>query len=388
MGENGLNRQRTKRRTRPDYDVIIVGAGAAGIGVARVFKDLGLLRYTVLERDGVAASFLRWPAEMRFITPSFPSNGFGALDLNSITLDTSPAYSLGLEHPTGKEYAVYLQAIVRHFELPVQTGVDVQQVEPVADGFRLSTSRGQMTCRFVVWAAGEFQYPNRAVFPGAEMCIHNADVRSWKDMAGDEFVVVGGYESGIDAAVNLVRQGASVRVIDDTTPWEVKTVDPSVALSPYTQRRLRMAQSTGRLELIAGGVERVTRTTENGTTHYHIAGEAGECWQTQSPPILATGFVGSLTLLRDRLEAHPELHYPLLTENDESTLTPGLFLAGPLVRHQNVIFCFIYKFRQRFAVVANAIATRLGLDPEPLAAYRAQGMYLDDLSCCEAQCVC
>lgn len=78
----------------------------------------------------------------------------------------------------------------------------------------------------------------------------------------------------------------------------------------------------------------------------------------------------------------------LLSEDDESTITPGMFLSGPAVRHNDHIFCFIFKFRQRFAVVAKAIATSLGLPAEDLEEYRKWGMYLDDLSCCGQQCAC
>ena len=77
---------------------------------------------------------------------------------------------------------------------------------------------------------------------------------------------------------------------------------------------------------------------------------------------------------------------PLLTANDESTIVPGIFLCGPAVRHDNHIFCFIYKYRQRFAVVAKAIANSLGLRAEELEKYRQWGMYLDDLSCCGEEC--
>ena len=59
-----------------------------------------------------------------------------------------------------------------------------------------------------------------------------------------------------------------------------------------------------------------------------------------------------------------------------------------MVRHEDAIFCFIYKFRQRFAVVANAIAQQLGIDTEPLEVYRKKQMFLDDLSCCEEECAC
>ena len=78
---------------------------------------------------------------------------------------------------------------------------------------------------------------------------------------------------------------------------------------------------------------------------------------------------------------------PLLNKLDESTTTPGLFLVGPAVRHGDLSFCFVYKFRQRFAVVADAIAQGLDHDTEePVHECRAHNMYLDDFSCCKGAC--
>jgi thioredoxin reductase len=365
------------------YDVVIVGAGAAGVGMGVVLQELGVANFTMLERHEVGASFLRWPREMRFISPSFPSNGFGLLDLNAVALNTSPAHSLREEHPTGYHYAQYLKAVTGHFALPVQEGIEVYTVRSDGAGFTLYTSHGQLRSRFLIWAAGEFQYPNTDPFDGAEHCIHTANVRSWQALTGAEFTLVGGYESGIDAAVNLVELGKRVRVLDDTAPWEASSPDPSIALSPYTYGRLHRAQSTGCLELIPAGVERVVQ--ENG--HFAVRSFAGEQWVSPTPPILATGFAGSLSLLQDLFDWHPERNYALLTENDESTVTPGLFVVGPSVRHGAIILCFIYKFRQRFAVVAKAIGERLDLDTSVLERYRPQ-MFLDDLSCCDDTCAC
>ena len=96
--------------------------------------------FTILERHQVGASFSRWPEEMNFITPSFPSHGFGLLDLNAVTLKTSPAIAFRREHISGKQYALYLQTVVDHFELPIQTEVDVKAVEPLSQGgFKIST---------------------------------------------------------------------------------------------------------------------------------------------------------------------------------------------------------------------------------------------------------
>lgn len=368
------------------YEVVVVGAGAAGVGVGVVLRDLGIEDFVIVERHEIGASFDRWPREMRLITPSFTSNGFGQLDLNAVALNTSPAFTLKREHPSGAEYADYLRVIAGHFALPIREGVDVRAVEPLPGGagFVLRTSAGDLRGRFVVWAAGEFQYPDLEPFPGAELCRHSAGVASWAAIGGAEALIIGGFESGCDAAYHLIMAGKAVRVLDADVTWELESSDPSVALAPYTRERLEAALDTGRLELVGGAVVAAVERTAGG---YLVRDEDGDEWATARPPILATGFVGSLQLVRDLFDWDARGN-AVLTGEDESARTPGLFVVGPSVRHDRAIFCYIYKFRQRFAVVAAAIGARLGRDLAPLDAYRAAGMYLDDLACCNGDCTC
>ena len=367
------------------FDIVVVGAGAAGLGIGVTLRDLGIENFVILDRAAVGASFLRWPRQARFITPSFNSNQFGALDLNAVCLHTSPAYSIGVEHPTGGEYAGYLRAVAKHFDLPVETGVDVLSVAARSrpKGFRVKTSRGEVRARFVVWAGGEMQYPRTQGFHGAELCLHYSKVISWDDLKGDERCIIGGAESGVDAAVALAAAGRRAVVFDRGEPWKRRGPDPSQLLSPFTKARLNSAMDSGRVTLRGGTVIGVRRK-DNG---YRLALADGEVVHCAEKPILASGFVGSASLVRSLFEWRDD-GFPLLTENDESTVTKGLFLVGPQVRQGDVIFCFIYKFRQRFAVVANQIASRLRISAEPLEEYRRYGMYLDDLSCCSDDCAC
>ncbi|MEM9138180.1 MAG: NAD(P)/FAD-dependent oxidoreductase [Cyanobacteria bacterium P01_F01_bin.42] len=370
-------------KTNLSYDVVIVGAGAAGIGCGVVLKELGLESFTILERHQVGASFSRWPEQMNFITPSFPSHGFGLLDLNAVTLKTSPAIAFRREHISGKQYALYLQKVAEHFELPIQTEVNVKSVDPLPQGgFTLRTSSGDLTTQFVIWAAGEDQYPRTSPFPGAEHCLHNSHVRSWADLEGDEFIIIGGYESGMDAAANLVALGKKVGVLDRSGAWTESDPDPSVSLSPYTMQRLEFVYRTNRLDMVGDVPIEEVKPVPGG---YAVYSEYQK-WVTAHPPILCTGFDTSLKQIFQLFDWSKG--YAALTENDESTLTPGLFVSGPSVRHGDLIFCFIYKFRQRFAVIANEIAQRLDLDPTPLDAYRDAGLFLDDLSCCGNVCIC
>lgn len=367
------------------YDVLVVGGGAAGIGVSVALKDAGIENFVILERHHLlGASFLLWPAETRLITPSFATNSIGMLDLNAVALQTSPASMLEVEHPTGEEYAAHLNAVARFYKLPVQMQANVLQVSRENGVYLVDTAKTTFRAKHVIWAAGEFQYPSLAGFAGSELCQHTATLASFAELEGDDFIVIGGYESGVDAAFHLARRGKKVRMFDKVCPWKEQSTDPSIALSTYSLERMRTRSFQENVELYPNTlIEAVTE--QDGV--YRVTCGDGQGFETRHQPLLAAGFDGSLQLVEELFEARED-GFPLLSEQDESTTNPGLFLCGPSVRHQNHVFCFIYKYRQRFPVVAKAIATSLGLPAPGLEAYRYRGMYLDDLSCCGEECVC
>ena len=115
---------------------------------------------------------------------------------------------------------------------------------------------------------------------------------------------------------------------------------------------------------------------------------------TAQPPVLCTGFEGSVAAIgRDLFDLADDsgtgciAGAPLLTAEDESTKTPGVFLVGPTVVQGDLSFCFVYKFRQRFGIVADAIAKGLGRETAAAVdAARDMNMYLDDFECCKAAC--
>ncbi|WP_020614890.1 NAD(P)/FAD-dependent oxidoreductase [Paenibacillus daejeonensis] len=374
----------------PTYDCLIVGAGPAGIGMGSVLQDLGVRHFSILERADIGASFAMWPREVRMITPSFTSNAYGMMDLNAIALNTSPAYTLGTEHPSGEDYANYLHAVAAYKQLPVQCGIDVTGIEPVdSGGFEVQTQAGKLTAQTVIWAAGEFQYPDLGSFPGAEYGIHNSLVQEWKHIEGDDIVIVGGYESGADAAIHLAHLGKHVTIIDRKGHGLKKgSSDPSVELSPYTKDRLRQVEE-GRIDWIGGYEVQWIEADEHERYLIYCEDAEGQSRMitTMAQPILATGFKGSLGII-ESLFARDEQGKTRLTESDESTVTPGLFLTGPSVIHGQLLFCFIYKFRQRFGVIGDAIARRFELDRKILETYHKEGLLLDDLSCCGETCTC
>jgi thioredoxin reductase len=366
------------------YDVIVVGAGAAGVGVGISLQHVGIENYLVVDRASVGASFAAWPAETRFITPSFPSNSIGMLDLNSVGIGISPAFNMRIEHPTGREYAEHLQSLAEFFELPLRENTDVLSIEKKDELFHLETKKETLLAKNVIWAAGEYQYPSLGVFEGSDSCRHTSTIASYTELEGDDFLIVGGYESGIDAAYHLAKNDKSVRVFDLNRPWAEASSDPSIALSTFSFERMRHEKFGANVELFEEtGVQSVAH--EDGV--YTLTTDKGQVFQSATQPILANGFDGSPKFVSHLFEQRDD-GFPSVNEKDESTIVPGMYLCGPSVRHDGHIFCFIFKYRQRFGIVVEAIASSLGLETKDFVeAYKSWGMYLDDLSCCGQECL-
>ncbi len=365
-------------------DVIIVGAGPAGIGVAVVLKRMGI-NFLILEKEEIGASFKKWPEETQFISPSFTGNFFNMPDLNAITPETSPAFNLLTEHPTGDEYQEYLQAISGFYELSIDTGVNVDRVQKKSGDFVVNTDKGVYQCQFLIWAAGEYQYPDKRGFKGAELCTHYSEISSFEEIKTDDRIVIGAYESGCDAAINLSREGTDVILLDRSNNFELINSDSSYSLSPFTRDRLTEDDVCFDYQPDSG-VKEVRFEKE----HYHVKTVSNKEFVSRYKPINCTGFTNSLSLVESLFKNHDG--YPLLNNSDESTKTKNLFLVGPQVKHGNALFCFIYKYRQRFAIVANRIALRKKIDrsvvKQVIKEYKDTNFYLNDLSCCDGECVC
>ncbi|QEU48090.1 hypothetical protein FMM01_12660 [Schleiferilactobacillus harbinensis] len=370
-----------------DHRVIVIGAGPAGLGTAIALQELGVSDVQVIDQGEIGHSFRQWHPEIRFISPSFTTNGFGFPDLNAITPNSSPTYGLHTEHPSGRQYARYLEECAAAYALPVLTHTTVTKIQRFGDAFRLETNRGEMRAKYVISEVGDFSFPAIRGIRGAELGRHYAQIASYRPFTRQEdpVVIIGGGESGFDAAIKLAALDQRSVLITDVAAIDSVVPDPSIGLSPYTYQRYTAIQEA--VSLWRG--QRVTAITQTAQSPYTVHLEDGQAVHTRQVPILATGFASVDAPLQTDLFAHRGDRAEL-NRLDESTVTPNLFMVGPEVTHEGVILCYIYKYRQRFAVVAAEIAQREGITPnaKALAVYQANHMYLTDLADCAVDCVC
>jgi len=135
--------------TQLPLDVLVIGAGQAGLALGYTLKETGL-RFLLVERHARIGESWR----QRF---------------DSLTLFTPRAYSAlpGLAvpgdpegYPTKDEIADYLASYAAHFDLPVRLGTAIERLEREEGLFRATTADGEvLTARSVVLASGAFQQP-------------------------------------------------------------------------------------------------------------------------------------------------------------------------------------------------------------------------------------
>ena len=369
------------------YDVIIVGAGPAGIGVASLLSQSDI-KYLVLEKSEIGSSFLNWPKSMEMITPSFPSNAFGQIDLNSICEGSSPAFSFNKEHLTGEEYSEYLDLVSDHFELKVQSNTEVRSVQKQKNCWTLNTNNETYFAKYIIWAAGEFQNPQIKNIEGAENCIHSSLIKNPNKLEGDNYVIIGGYESGVQLAYNLIENKKNVTLINPFVIDEFRTSDPSKVLSPYTFDKYEKLKNSNLYHEVLGEVNNVKKMD----LIFNINLKDNTLIKTREMPICATGFSLVKEPIKEFISYRKDGYPKLIEETDEFFGQKNIYLSGPSVRHDDHIFCFIYKFRQRFGVIVEDILKKEKYSQDNITllvnSWKKNGMYLSDLKCCGDECIC
>ncbi|TGQ29053.1 NAD(P)/FAD-dependent oxidoreductase [Mesorhizobium sp. M00.F.Ca.ET.216.01.1.1] len=185
-------------------DVVIVGAGQAGIALSHCLRKRGT-SHIVLERGRIGE---RWRSStwrsLRLLTPNW--------------LNALPGSPYCGPEPDGymsrDAFVETLVGYAHRSQAPVHPYVDVLSCEQDGKGFRLRTTAGDWSARVVVVATGHCDVPSMPLLPqtGADQpaSIHASQYRSPDELAAGGVLVVGASSSGVQIADELRRSGRRV----------------------------------------------------------------------------------------------------------------------------------------------------------------------------------
>jgi thioredoxin reductase/ferredoxin len=176
-----------------DWDVVVIGAGAAGLAAGLRLHELGR-RVLVLDKSGIAATFQGFP-EGKFIYAE------------PVDLETGAA--LVWEEGSKDAVAASWRRQVVEAGLPVGELAEVVAVDGKLGEFVVRTRTSSYACRYVVLAAGQRGQARRLGVRGEELAQVVHDFYSAKELKKKSVVVVGGGNTAAEAAIAL---GAANRV--------------------------------------------------------------------------------------------------------------------------------------------------------------------------------
>jgi thioredoxin reductase (NADPH) len=203
-------------------DLIIIGAGPAGISAAYEAKKLGL-KYLVIEKALIGNTIYNYPVGLTVFSTTD--------ELEFIKNDLQPAR----EKPTREELLSYYVKFVLDNELKVQWEEEVLKVDKLGENhFRTITPKGEYESKNVLFAIGAMDYPRKLDVKGEDLLKVHDHFRETYPWVKKKALIVGGGNSAGEAALFLADEGVETTLAIFRKDWE--ETDPKQGCIKYWVR--------------------------------------------------------------------------------------------------------------------------------------------------------
>ncbi len=312
------------------YDLIIIGAGPAGISAANEARQAGLV-YLVLEKGLIGNTIYNYPVGLTVFSTTN--------ELEFREGDLRPAR----EKPTREELLSYYVRFVLDNELNVRTEETVVSIEAADEparaqsgdpGFLVTTDKGSYRTSRVLFAIGAMDHPRRLNVPGEDLPHVYDHFRETYPWVKKKALIVGGGNSAGEAALFLAQEGADTTLAIFREDWENN--DPKQGCIKYwvkqpleqelNQHCLNLFFLGKVIEIRDGGVELENENGERVTLENDVV-------------FVLIGADADLTMMKELGVATEQGKYgevPVYDPETFETNIPGVYVAGHFTNQRHI----------------------------------------------------
>ena len=322
------------------YDLLIIGAGPAGLSAAEVAAREGL-DYLVVEKGTIANTIRQYPVGRTMFSTT-----------NELEMHPGELKPLR-EKPTREELLSYYIHFVLDLDLKINTGERVVGVSGDAEqGFYITTDKAEYHAARVLFAIGAMDIPRRLDVPGEDLPkVHHLFVEPYAFVRKDA-LVVGGGNSAAEAALFLSEEGARTTMAIWREDWENR--DPKAgAMKHWVRTPLEAEIDAGRLRVVL--YKDVVEIREREVT---LTTETGESMTIPNDVVFVlVGSEADLTMLKSlgvKTEPGKLGEVPVYDPETYETNVRGVYVAGHFT-HARHIKAAIEAPRKIVPVIANEL---------------------------------
>lgn len=322
------------------YDVIIVGAGPAGVACAYMCKKKGLSYLLVESGKSVFQGIINTYPEGKKVYASKPKEMAGGFLVDELRPPDKPV--------TVEMYVQYVQHFVQHENLSIITEAEFQDIETHRGFFQVVTSKGGFKGKKVVLSFGNSIPRELTVYGDAKMVAKTLD--DPKKYIGLRTLVIGGGNTAADVVISILK---IKRQHNDSQPVYWAHVSETFDVNKETAQRLgEEILLGGNIRLLPGATPRIGEVDDEGIDRLVIRinefkeSDGIELYHAMSFPmknvIACIGSQGSATLL-DKLQIQTisctegickvakEGDRLVLLNSDFETTRKGIYMIGGAV---------------------------------------------------------
>jgi thioredoxin reductase (NADPH) len=214
-----------KKNHKASYDLIIIGAGPAGISACLTAKKYGL-NFLLLEQDTLGGTVFTFPRKKIVMTSPMDLPLFGKIKL----FETSKAELLDL-----------WKTVLRKNNITIQENSKVEAIISDNEIFKAVTIKGEeYTSAAILLAIGRRGSPRKLNVPGETKEKVAYRLLEPEGISGKDIIVVGGGDSAIESALSLAYEN------NVTISYRNEVFN---RIKPKNSLALKEAEAEGKLEV-------------------------------------------------------------------------------------------------------------------------------------------
>ncbi len=319
--------------------VIIIGGGPCGLAAAIAMQNVGM-NPLVIEKGNIVNAIYNYPTHQTFFSSS------EKLEIGGVAFITEN------RKPVRNQALAYYREVVKRKHVRVNAFERVEEVRKEEDIFFVQTlksdgEREKYSAKYIVIATGYYDNPNYMNIPGEELEKVTHYFKEGHPYFNRDVIVVGGKNSSIDAALELVKCGARVTVL-----YRGQVYSPSIKPWILPEFEALVRQETIKMEFGAH-IKEITEhavTYTVGTKEYTVSNDF---------VFAMTGYHPDHSFLTEMgVEIDSETGRPLYNEETMETNVEGIFIAGVIAAGNNANEIFIENGRFHGDAIAQLIAAR------------------------------